>query len=519
MTDVSMLLADLVAAAAEVASRRSRAAKTKTLADVLAGLRPDEAPTVVGLILGRPTQGRLGIGWRTLTNHLVDPAQTASLRIADVDAAFGELSSSRGPGSMGRRSAVLADLMSRATVEEQDYLARVMIGEMRTGALEGVLVDAVAQAAELDKIVVRRAVMLSGDLGTTARAALAGDDLTLVDLTPGVPVQPMLAGTAQSPDEAVATTGAASVEYKLDGARLQVHRVGGRVRVYTRSLADITDRVPEVVDVVSAFPGGDLVLDGETLALDESGAVRPFQDTMSSLGRDGSRTLAVWFFDILYGDGRSRIDDPLTERRRVLRDVAGDHVIPGRLVAAEDSSSDGPDSAQAVLDEALAAGHEGIVVKALDAPYAAGRRGAHWVKVKPVYTYDLVVLAVEEGSGRRSGWLSNIHLGARDPDGQFGQAGEFVMVGKTFKGLTDDILRWQSEYFPTIAERRAGHVLYLRPQVVVEVAVDGVQRSTRYPGGVALRFARVKRYRTGVDAKPAQDADTIASIRDRLPPH
>ncbi|MCF8571750.1 ATP-dependent DNA ligase [Gordonia sp. HY002] len=507
-----MLLADLVAAAAEVSSTRSRAAKTRTLAEVLSLLRPDEVPAAVGVILGRPRQGRLGIGWRTLANLATDPAPTATLRVRDVDEAFSELSTGRGSGSAARRSATLTGLMSRASAEEQNYLVRVMTGEMRTGALEGVLVDAVAHAAELDKNTVRRAVMLSGDLGATARAALEGDDLTLVDLTPGVPVQPMLAGTAPSPGEAVSTTGAASVEYKLDGARLQVHRVGGQVSVYTRSLADITDRVPEVVDVVAAFGGGDLVLDGEMLAVDEAGAARPFQDTMRSLGRDGSRTLAVWFFDILYGAGRSRIEEPLAERRTVLRNVAGDHAIPGRLVAADD-----PDGAQAVLDEALAAGHEGIVVKALDSPYSAGRRGSHWIKVKPVYTYDLVVLAVEDGSGRRSGQLSNIHLGARDPDGQFGPAGGFVMVGKTFKGLTDDTLRWQTDYFPTIADRREGHVLHVRPETVVEVAVDGVQRSTRYPGGAALRFARVKRYRTGIDAKPAQEADTIASIRNRLP--
>lgn len=512
MTRDSMLLADLVAASAEVSSTRSRAAKTRTLAEVLSLLRPDEVPTAVGLILGRPLQGRLGIGWRTLANLATDPAPAASLRVRDVDKAFSELSTSRGSGSVARRSAALTELMSRASVEEQDYLVRVMTGEMRTGALEGVLVDAVAHAAELDMNTVRRAVMLSGDLGATARAALEGDDLALVDLTPGVPVQPMLAGTAQSSGEAVSTTGAASVEFKLDGARLQVHRVGSRVSVYTRSLADITDRVPEVVDVVAAFGGGDLVLDGEMLAVDEAGAARPFQDTMSSLGRDGSRTLAVWFFDILYGAGRSRIDDRLAERRKILREVAGDHVIPGRVVPADD-----PDAAQAVLDEALAAGHEGIVVKALDSPYSAGRRGSHWVKVKPVYTYDLVVLAVEDGSGRRSGKLSNIHLGARDPDGQFGPAGGFVMVGKTFKGLTDDVLGWQTDYFPTIADRREGHVLHVRPETVVEVAVDGAQRSTRYPGGAALRFARVKRYRTGIDAKPAQEADTIASIRNRLP--
>ncbi|WOC13905.1 ATP-dependent DNA ligase [Gordonia sp. MP11Mi] len=512
MADDALALADLVRAAAEVAATGSRTAKTRVLAELLAGLRPAEAPTAVGLLLGRPIQGKLGIGWRTLRDQRSDAAATPSLTVDDVDIAFGGLSTSHGPGSAVRRTEILRALMGRATTHEQDYLGRVMTGEMRTGALEGVLVDAVALATHRDKTVVRRAAMLSGDLGATARAALADEDLSLVDLTPGVPVQPMLAGTASSPADAVATTGAASVEYKLDGARLQVHRIDGRVRAYTRSLADITDRVPDVVDVVDDFPGGDLVLDGETLALDESGAARPFQDTMSSFGRGGDQGLTVWFFDVLYADGRSWIDEPLAVRRNALRAVAGHHMIPGRLVDAA-----APDRAHDVLDEALAAGHEGIVVKALDAPYAAGRRGSHWVKVKPVYTYDLVVLAVEQGSGRRAGWLSNIHLGARDPDGEYGPDGGFVMVGKTFKGLTDETLRWQTEYFPTIAERRDGHVLHVRPETVVEIAVDGVQRSTRYPGGAALRFARVKRYRIGVDAKPVEDADTIASIRDRRP--
>lgn len=504
-------LADLVDAATRVAATRSRTAKTTILAEYLRRLRPDDAPAAIGLLLGQPIQGRLGVGWRSVSGMDVEPAATSTLTVDDVDTAFDDISTSSGPGSAGRRMEILGSVIGRATRDQQDYLVRVITGEMRTGALEGVLVDAIARAADIDRGLVRRAAMLSGDIGGTATAALAGDDLSLIDLTPGVPVQPMLAGTAPTAAEALAITGAASVEYKLDGARLQMHRLAGEVRAYTRSLADITDRVPDVVDAVAELPGGDLVLDGEALAFGDEGRPEAFQDTMRGFGRAGARPLSVWFFDVLYAESRSWIDEPLSVRRDVLRKTVGDNLIPSEVVAAGVT-----DRAQAVLDDALAAGHEGIVVKSLDAPYAAGRRGSHWVKVKPVHTYDLVVLAVEEGSGRRSGWLSNIHLGARDPDGVYGSADGFVMVGKTFKGLTDATLRWQTEHFPTIAERRDDHVLHVRPETVVEIAVDGVQRSSRYPGGVALRFARVVRYRVGDDAKPAAEADTIGAIRDLL---
>ncbi|QRY64340.1 ATP-dependent DNA ligase [Gordonia sp. PDNC005] len=507
-----MLLSELVAAASTVAATRSRLAKTRALADVVGRLEPHEAVAAVGLILGRPRQGRLGIGWRTLSKARPQPGPGSVLTVTDVDAAFQTLAGAHGTGSAAVRAQTLDGLLGRADVAEQDYLMRVMIGEMRTGALEGVLLDAAALATDTPKEIVRRAAMLSGDLGATVRAALSGADLRAVDLTPGVPVQPMLAGSAPTAGEATEGMGASSVEYKLDGARLQVHRVGGVVTAYTRSLADITDRVPDIAALVATFPGGDLVLDGETLALDESGAARPFQDTMSGLGRDAASALHVWFFDVLYGDGRSLIDEPLSIRREVLMRVAGEHVIGGSVLPGAD-----PAAAQIVLGEALARGHEGIVVKSLDSVYAAGRRGANWVKVKPVYTYDLVVLAVERGSGRRSGWLSNLHLGARDPDGEFGEPGGFVMVGKTFKGLTDETLRWQTAHFPTIATGEDGHVMHVRPETVVEIAIDGVQRSTRYPGGAALRFARVKRYRTGVDAKPPSEADTIGTIRRLLP--
>ena len=338
------------------------------------------------------------------------------------------------------------------------------------------------------------------------RSWAAPDDLAAIGLAVGRPVQPMLAATATSVADALAVTGEASVEYKLDGARIQVHRDGDDVRVFTRSLADITARVPELVAAVRELPVRAAILDGETLSLDEDGAPRPFQDTMSRFGAEAARDVALrpWFFDLLHLDGRDLIDEPLRVRRAELERVAGDLVIPGVITA--DAVA-----AEAVSHEALAAGHEGVVVKSVDGTYAAGRRGKNWIKVKPVLTFDLVVLACEWGSGRRTGLLSNLHLGARDATGEFG--GEFVMVGKTFKGLTDRLLRWQTERFPEIETRRTAHVVYVEPVTVVEIAIDGVQRSSRYPGGLALRFARVKRYRP--DKEPAA-TDTIQSLRALL---
>ena len=506
-----MLLSRLVDAAAAAGDTRSRTAKVTVLGALLAEVPAAELPMAVGLLLGRPPQGRLGIGWRGLQAHLArDGALEPTLTLADVGEAFEALAGAGGEGSVAERKRILTDLFDRATGAERDHLARVMIGEVRTGALEGVLTDAVAAAYGQPKEAVRRAAMLTGDLAATAQAAAAGEDLAGIGLTPGVPVLPMLAATAATAAEAIAVTGEASVEHKLDGARLQVHRVDGRVTAYTRSLADITDRVSEVVAAVEAFPGGDLILDGETLTLGEDGTARPFQESMSRLSSHGrAEHLSVWFFDVLHAEGRTLIDDPLAERREVLARVVGERLIRGTV-------TDDPAEAQRVMDEALAAGQEGIVVKALDSLYAAGRRGSNWVKVKPVHTFDLVVLGVEWGSGRRAGKLSNIHLGARDPEGHFGPPGGFVMVGKTFKGMTDETLVWQTEHFPTLAASRERWGLALVPETVVEIAIDGVQRSTRYPGGVALRFARVKRYRVGDDAKPASEADTIDTLRGML---
>ncbi len=506
-----MLLREIVDAASAVASTRSRLAKVSVLAELLRRLDPDEIAPAVGFLVGRARQGRVGVGWRGLSSVMGEPAGESSLTVADVDALLDRLLVVSGAGSAAARSGELRSITSRATAQEQDFIGRVLLGEMRTGALEGVLVDAIAAAADRPVAAVRRAVMLSGDLGQTARLALTGTagDLDAVGLVVGTPVQPMLASTAADPASALAVTGRASVEFKLDGARIQVHRRGDDVRVFTRNLADVTHRVPEVVEVARGFPVRDVILDGETLSLDEDGAPRPFQDTMSRFGADAPRSVLLqpWFFDVLHVDGEDLIDRPLSERLEVLTRVVGRYRISGEVTAD-------PVVAQRVSEQALAAGHEGIVVKGVGSLYAAGRRGKSWVKVKPVHTYDLVVLACEWGSGRRTGWLSNLHLGALDPTGEFGEQGEPVMVGKTFKGLTDELLRWQTERFPQIEVRRTQGTVFVEPVTVVEIAIDGVQRSSRYPGGLALRFARVKRYR---DDKSAAEADTIQTLRAMLP--
>jgi DNA ligase-1 len=509
-----MLLHELVTATDAVASTSSRLAKVAALSDALRLLDPDEVGPAIGFLTASPRQGRLGVGWRSLSNLAVTHADEPTLTVGDVDAALDRLAGADGPGSVAARAAALDALARSATAQEWDFLARVMLGELRTGALEGVLLDAVAKASGRDAATVRRAAMLSGDLGATARIALTGtpEELAAIGLEVGRGVLPMLASTAGSATEALETLGgAASVEYKLDGARIQVHRDGEDVRVFTRSLADITHRVPEIVTAVRALPADRVILDGETLSLDEDGGPRPFQDTMArfgSLGADAAAAVVLrpWFFDILHLDGRDLIDEPLSTRLALLDSAVGDARMPG--IVTDDATR-----AEEFSREALAGGHEGVMVKALDAPYAAGRRGKSWLKVKPVLTYDLVVLAVEWGSGRRTGQLSNLHLGARDPEGAFGEPGGFVMVGKTFKGLTDATLRWQTEYFPTIESHRSSYAVHVRPETVVEIAIDGVQRSTRYPGGVALRFARVKGYRPD---KRADEADTIETLRGLL---
>ncbi|MBL0003075.1 MAG: ATP-dependent DNA ligase [Actinomycetales bacterium] len=506
------LFAVIVQAADAVAATTSRTAKIGLLADVLGRVGVDEIEPAIGFLTASVRQGRLGVGWRTiadLAEGAAASADQASLTITEVDAAIERLAALGGTGSAAARTEELTRLWGRATTDEQRLLTGILLGELRIGALEGVLTDAVAKAAGRPLEEVRRAAMLTGSLGRTAYLALTGADLAGVGLTVGVPLLPMLAATASSPGEAVTALGPApvSVEVKLDGARIQAHRHGGpgsRVEVFSRTLADITARVPELVEVVSAFPGGSLILDGETLTLDEDGAPRPFQETMSRFGSTGARAeiLRPWFFDILHADGVDLIDEPLSVRAERLREAVGEHGI----LALETAD---PIAAETFSQEALAAGHEGVLVKALDSPYAAGRRGRQWLKVKPVHTYDLVVLAAEWGSGRRTGWLSNLHLGARDPGVPVGEPGAFVMVGKTFKGLTDEVLRWQTTRLLELETKRTRYAVHVTPALVVEIAIDGVQRSSRYPGGLALRFARVKGYR---EDKAVADADTIEAV-------
>ncbi|MGD9531743.1 ATP-dependent DNA ligase [Pseudonocardia sp.] len=522
-----MLLAEVVATSAAVGATRARLAKRDALATLLRAAPPEEVEAATAWLAGEPRQGRLGAGWRTLSALDVAAAADATLTITAVDALLDALAATSGSGSTARRAALLAELFGAATADEQRFLVRLLTGELRHGALEGVMLDAVAAAADVPAAVVRRAFMLSGRLPQTAALALSGGAAALqaVTLRVGRPVRPMLASPGSSLDAALATLGPeVTVEYKLDGARIQVHRDGDDVRVWTRTLREVTAGVPELVEHVLALPCRTAVLDGESLALDDDGRPRPFQETMSRFGADGSPTLlSPFFFDLLHLDGTDLIDEPLHARLAALDGLLAAHPalrMPGRR-------RPGAEEAAEVLDAALTAGHEGVVVKALDAPYAAGRRGKAWQKVKPVHTLDLVVLGAEWGYGRRTGSLSNIHLGARDPDG-----GEPVMVGKTFKGMTDELLAWQTATFPALARReQAGssdsdghaqgtasnehsHELLLRPELVVEIALDGVQRSTRYPGGVALRFARVVRYRP--DKTPA-DADTIDTVRALLP--
>ena len=507
-----MLLSEVVAASAAVAATRARTAKAATIADLLRRAHPDEVEPVTAWLSGETQQGRLGVGWRTLAKLAGEPAPAPSLTVPAVDRALTELAGTSGTGSAARRDATLTALMAAATAEERQFLVRLLTGELRQGALEGVVLDAVVAAAGVPAASVRRAFMLSGSLPATAATALTGgtEALEAVRLQVGRPVQPMLASPGSSLDAALADLGTdVTVEFKLDGARIQVHRDGEDVRVWTRSLREITGAVPELVERIRALPCSSAVLDGETLALDDDGRPRAFQDTMSRFGSSASDEavlLSPFLFDVLHLDGRDLLDEPLTVRLDALADLLADDAhAPLRMPGVR---SPDPGQAAAVLDDALAAGHEGVVVKALDAPYAAGRRGKAWQKVKPVHTLDLVVLGAEWGYGRRSGKLSNIHLGARDPDG-----GEPVMVGKTFKGMTDELLDWQTRTFPEHAREQPAWGVLLHPRLVVEIALDGAQRSPRYPGGVALRFARVLRYRPD---KTAAEADTIDAVRALL---
>jgi DNA ligase-1 len=507
-----MLLAELVATSAAVAATRSRKAKVAALAELLARVEPEELEVVVSYLGGTLRQRRTGLGWRGVSD-LPGAADEPSLAVLEVHEAFESMSRLSGAGSQLARKEAVADLFGRATPAEQAWLRAIVTGNVRQGALDAVTQEAVAQVSGVPLAAVRRAAMLAGSTVAAAGAAFAGvEALAAIGLEVGRPIMPMLASSA--PDVAAAMAGLSAdgrtevaIDAKLDGIRIQVHRDGDDVLVVTRSLDDITGRLPEVVEVARSLPAERFVLDGEALALSDDGRPMAFQDTASrtaqDTARDGLRAVTPHFFDLLHVDGRDLLDSPGRERLAALDALVPEPHRVRRLVTAD------PEAADAFASETVAAGHEGVVLKDLSAPYAAGRRGSAWVKVKPRHTLDLVVLAVEWGSGRREGWLSNIHLGARDESSETG----FVMLGKTFKGMTDEMLAWQTERFLSLETHRDSYVVHVRPEQVVEIAFDGLQRSTRYPGGVALRFARVLRYR---DDKGPAEADTIETVRSHV---
>lgn len=504
-----MLLSEVVTASSEVRATRSRLRKREVLAGALRELEGDEIPIGVSYLSGELPQGRIGLGYASVYGAEAEPASVPSLRLADVDRILTTISDTVGAGSQAKRRELLEELLRRATTAEQEFLRTLVLRELRQGALETSMSEAVASVVGVDASAVQRAVMLSGDLSQVAIAALSNgpEGLARFRLTLFRPVRPMLADTAADVAEALERHGPASIEAKLDGARIQAHKDMDAVALYTRNLRDVTRQLPEIVDIVGELDADSLILDGEVIALDDEGRPRPFQVTMSRFGRrqdiEATRNttpLTPFFFDCLLADDEDLIDETEERRWGALARVVPNVYLPPRVVTGD--AGEAEDFYRSILE----AGHEGVIVKSLEASYRAGRRGSAWLKVKPAHTLDLVVLAAEWGSGRRRGWLSNIHLGARDPD-----HGGYVMLGKTFKGLTDEMLEWQTSRFLELETHREGHVVHVRPEQVVEIAFDGLQASPRYPGGLALRFARVKGYR---DDKGPGEADTIATVRE-----
>ena len=503
-----MLLAAVVEVSRRVSDTSRRLEKRDLIAGLLRQLRPEEIAIVVSFLAGTIRQGRIGIGYAALRDASAPPAAAPGLEIAEVDCTFDSIIAASGNGSQRRRMQLLSDLLARATEPEQRFLVRLLMGELRQGALEAVMVEAMAKASGANVERVRRAVMLAGDVAQVARALLEKGESALdqYDIQLFRPVQPMLAGSAEDIDEALADLGEAALEYKLDGARVQAHRSGEDVVVYSRALKDVTAAVPEVVEAVRALPANELILDGEVISLEPDGRPRPFQVTMRRFGRklDVERLRAElpmtpFWFDLLYLDGGSLLDQPQSKRFGALVEIAPASVIPHA------TASDVRHAAE-FMEQALNRGHEGIMAKAMNAPYAAGARGQSWIKVKRARTLDLVILAAEWGHGRRHGWLSNLHLGARDTE-----KGGFAMLGKTFKGLTDEMLAWQTEELLKLEISRDSYTVYVQPKLVVEIAFNEIQVSPRYASGLALRFARVKRYRTD---KTAAESDTFQTARN-----
>jgi DNA ligase-1 len=502
------LLAEVARVSAAVAATASRLEKTRLLAECLRVLEPGEVEIALPYLSGEIRQGKLALGYAALKSAVGNAAPAAGLSVRDVDSAFERLKLVKGRGAASLRQAELRNLVAKATAQEQDFLLRLIAGELRQGALEGVMLEAIAAAANLPAAEVRRAATFAGAMAPVARAALAGGRGALAQFSVRLmqPVLPMLAQPAADLAAALGELGTALLEWKLDGARIQVHKSGSDVRVFTRNLNDVTARVPEIVSAVSASNAQSVIVDGEAIALRRDGRPHPFQVTMRRFGRklevDALRSelpLSVFFFDVLLRDGEALVDRAAGERHDILRQALPLAFVTPSLVTGE------LEAAQAFYDEALAHGHEGVMAKALGATYESGRRGSGWLKIKDAHTLDLVVLAAEWGSGRRRGWLSNLHLGARDP-----ASGGFVMLGKTFKGLTDETLEWQTREFLAREVRRDEWTVYVRPELVVEIAFNDVQESPQYPGGLALRFARVKGYRP--DKRP-EEADTIDTVR------
>jgi len=514
-SDSSGRFADLVAASRDVGATRARNQKVARIADYLRSLAGNPARLALGVayLAGDMPQGRIGLGYaqlQELRNRA--PAAEPSVTLDDVDRTLTSVKNESGAGSARRRIDAMAALLAHATADEQDFLLRLLVAELRHGALEGVVMDGVAKAFGVEASAVRKAAMLAGGLPPVAIALCnegrAGLDRFQLQLFR--PLQPMLADTAEDVDDALGRLGEAVFEYKLDGARVQVHKDGDDVRIYTRSMKPVGASIPEIAERVRALPARTLVADGEVIAMGADGRPLPFQETMKRFGRKvddatlrASMPLSVFFFDALRVDDETLIDRPLTARWQALSTLAGADTRVPRIVTASLEEAD------AFATRAFATGYEGVMAKGLESVYSAGRRGAEWLKIKSAHTLDLVVLAAEWGSGRRQGWLSNLHLGARDPVN-----GGFVMLGKTFKGMTDETLRWQTEALQARQIATDGWVVHVKPELVVEIAFNDVQVSSQYPGGVALRFARLKRYR---DDKRADEADTIAQVRALLP--
>jgi DNA ligase-1 len=505
-----VLLSEIVDTSRRVGATRGRREKIRLMADLLNRTPSGDIEIAVAFLSGSPRQGRLGVGPALLRRAWPETGvETPGLELAEVDERLARVASTEGPGSTAERVRLLEDLLARATPAEREFLAGLVLGELRQGALESLVAEAVARAAPAGGSDVRRALAVTADLGAVARAVLSGDAPEAADF--GVqlfrPVQPMLAQPAEDVEGSLARLGEAALEIKLDGARVQIHKSGGEVAVYSRRLNDVTAAVPEVVEAVLRLPARDAVLDGEAIALRPDGVPHPFQVTMRRFGRrlDVERMrreipLSVLLFDLLHLDGTDLLPEPLSRRSAALAGIAPADILIPRIVTGDVAE------AEEFMARSLARGHEGLMAKALDSAYQAGTRGGTWLKIKPVHTLDLVILAAEWGHGRRRGWLSNLHLGARDPEG-----GGFAMLGKTFKGLTDRMLAWQTERLLALETAREGHVVHVRPELVVEVAFNDVQASPTYPGGVALRFARVRRHRPD---KRADQADTLAAVRD-----